>query len=196
MMKRWQIAPLLLILGMELAHAADPDPNAILGKKETAQTAALPTVAQPAEMDPKTNARLVEISRQLRCLVCQNESIADSMTEAAVELRRETAELISQGKTDQEVIDTIVDRYGEVVLYNPAFRANTMLLWLAPAAFFLLALWAIFKGGLIRPRRKVVHESAERQAQVALAREMLSGKKPFDAEALKGKPCLDEKEEH
>ena len=174
MMKRWQIAPLLLILGMGLAHAADPDPNAILGKKETAQTAALPTVAQPAEMDPKTNARLVEISRQLRCLVCQNESIADSMTEAAVELRRETAELISQGKTDQEVIDTIVDRYGEVVLYNPA----------------------IFKGGLIRPRRKVVHESAERQAQVALAREMLSGKKPFDAEALKGKPCLDEKEEH
>ena len=84
MMKRWQIAPLLLILGMGLAHAADPDPNAILGKKETAQTAALPTVAQPAEMDPKTNARLVEISRQLRCLVCQNESIADSMTEAAV----------------------------------------------------------------------------------------------------------------
>lgn len=166
--------------------AAPANPTAILGKRETAQSAALPTVAQPAEMDPKTNARLVEISRQLRCLVCQNESIADSSTEAAVELRRETAALIAEGKTNEEVIKTMVERYGDVVLYNPAFRANTFLLWVAPVAFFLLALWAMVKGGLWRRRETAGAEmSAERRAQVALAREMLAGHVPFDPVALK-----------
>ncbi len=172
-----------LMLISASSFAANPSPDALLGKKETAPAAALPTVAQPTEMDPKTNARLVEIARALRCLVCQNESIADSQTEAAKELRAEAAALIAAGKSDSEVIDTMVERYGEFVLYNPLFKANTWLLWLAPLGFFLLALFFIGRGA--RQRLPLAEETPAERERIDTALAMLEGRIPFDAQALK-----------
>ena len=104
-----------------------------------------PNEAQPAEFDPKTNPRLYEISTQLRCLVCANESIAESNVELAIDLRREVAKQIKAGKTDEEIIDFMVDRYGDYVLFKPPFKAKTYLLWLGPIAFFGLAIWALLR---------------------------------------------------
>lgn len=96
---------------------------------------ALPTVA-----DPVTNKRAVNLAEQLRCLVCQNQSIADSNAELAVDLRRQINEQIAQGRSDGEIVDFMVQRYGEFVLYRPPFNAVTLLLWFGPALLFAAGL--------------------------------------------------------
>ena len=97
--------------------------------------------AQPLAQDPVVEKRLNAISENLRCLVCQNESLAGSRADLAEDLRREVRYLIESGKSDQEVIDFLVSRYGDYVLYDPPFKSTTILLWVGP--FVLLA------GGLI-----------------------------------------------
>jgi cytochrome c-type biogenesis protein CcmH len=97
--------------------------------------------AQPLAQDPVVEKRLNAISENLRCLVCQNESLAGSRADLAEDLRREVRYLIESGKSDQEVIDYLVSRYGDYVLYDPPFKSTTILLWVGP--FVLLA------GGLI-----------------------------------------------
>lgn len=97
--------------------------------------------AQPLAQDPVVEKRLNAISENLRCLVCQNESLAGSRADLAEDLRREVRYLIESGKSDQEVIDFLVSRYGDYVLYDPPFKSTTVLLWVGP--FVLLA------GGLI-----------------------------------------------
>ena len=99
-----------------------------------------PSEARPSEFDPKANPRVYEISTQLRCLVCAN---AESNAQLAIDLRREVAEQVKAGKTDDEIIDFMVDRYGDYVLFKPPFKAKTWLLWLGPGVFFLLALWGM-----------------------------------------------------
>ncbi|MEI3012332.1 MAG: cytochrome c-type biogenesis protein [Sutterella seckii] len=96
-----------------------------------------PSEARPSEFDPKANPRVYEISTQLRCLVCANETIAESNAQLAIDLRREVAEQVKAGKTDDEIIDFMVDRYGDYVLFKPPFKAKTWLLWLGPGVFFL-----------------------------------------------------------
>ena len=81
--------------------------------------------AAPTEMDPKTNPRVYEIAKQLRCLVCANETIAESNTELAIDLRKEVASQVSAGKTDDEIIAFMVERYGDFVLFKPPFKAKT-----------------------------------------------------------------------
>src|SRR6187397_2244757 len=83
--------------------------------------------------DPALEARMVKITSELRCLVCQNQTIADSNASLAVDLRREARALIKQGKSDAEVIDYMTARYGDFVLYRPPLRATTLLLWFGPA---------------------------------------------------------------
>lgn len=97
--------------------------------------------AQPLAQDPVVEKRLNAISENLRCLVCQNESLAGSRADLAEDLRREVRNLIVAGKSDKEIIDFLVARYGDYVLYDPPFKATTLLLWVGP--FVLLA------GGLI-----------------------------------------------
>jgi len=97
--------------------------------------------AQPLAQDPVVEKRLNAISENLRCLVCQNESLAGSRADLAEDLRREVRHLILAGKSDQEVIDFLVARYGDYVLYDPPFKATTVLLWVGP--FVVLA------GGLL-----------------------------------------------
>jgi cytochrome c-type biogenesis protein CcmH len=89
--------------------------------------------AKPAFDDPILLARYQHLTRELRCLVCQNETIADSNAPLAADLRRELRGLIAAGKTDDEVRKFLTDRYGDFVLYNPPFVARTWLLWTAPA---------------------------------------------------------------
>ena len=95
--------------------------------------------AKEAELlaeDPVVEQRLISISEEMRCLVCQNESLAGSRADLALDLRRELRELIKQGKSDEEIRTFMVDRYGDFVLYRPPVRPTTWLLWLGP--FILL----------------------------------------------------------
>ncbi len=89
--------------------------------------------------DPATEARFQAITKELRCLVCQNQSLADSHAELAGDLRREVHEMIQSGKEDKEIIEFLVRRYGDFVLYRPPLDARTLLLWLGPAALLVLA---------------------------------------------------------
>ncbi len=93
--------------------------------------------ATPTERDPVAAARAVKLSEKLRCLVCQNQSIADSNAELAQDLRRQIHEQIAAGKTDDEIVAYMVARYGDFVLYEPPFKATTALLWAGPALLVL-----------------------------------------------------------
>lgn len=88
--------------------------------------------AAPLAEDPAVEARLVHISEELRCLVCQNESLAGSRADLALDLKREIRTMIKQGQTDQEIRDFLVNRYGDFVLYRPPVKPTTWLLWGGP----------------------------------------------------------------
>lgn len=94
--------------------------------------------AVPVGEDPAIEARMNLLAEDLRCLVCQNESLAGSHAELAEDLRREIRDQMKQGKNDQEVITYLTDRYGDFVLYKPPFRSYTLLLWLGPALFLAI----------------------------------------------------------
>jgi cytochrome c-type biogenesis protein CcmH len=102
-----------------------------------AAVAALAADARPEAADPALEARMLRIASELRCLVCQNQTIADSSASLAVDLRRETRTLLRQGKSDREVIDYMTARYGDFVLYRPPLKATTALLWFGPAVLLL-----------------------------------------------------------
>lgn len=93
--------------------------------------------AVPMAQDPKVEARLMVISEELRCLVCQNETLAASRAELADDLRKEVRRLIIEGKTDAEIMEYLVARYGDFVRYRPPVKPTTWLLWFGP--FVILA---------------------------------------------------------
>jgi cytochrome c-type biogenesis protein CcmH len=99
--------------------------------------AAAAAEARPDAADPALEARMLRIAAELRCLVCQNQTIADSDASLAVDLRRETRELLRQGKSDADVIDYMTARYGDFVLYRPPLKGTTALLWFGPAVLLL-----------------------------------------------------------
>jgi len=114
-----------------------------------AGTPALANEAAPLAADPLTEKRLISLTAQLRCLVCQNQSIADSNAELAVDLKREVRQMIADGRSDKEIMDFMVVRYGDFVLYNPPLKAVTLLLWGGPLLLMILVLT-----GLIRHLRR------------------------------------------
>ena len=93
--------------------------------------------AAPAAADPVLEARMQAIAVELRCLVCQNQTIADSHADLAVDLRNQVREMLRQGKTDREIIDYMTARYGDFVLYRPPVMGTTMLLWFGPAVLLV-----------------------------------------------------------
>jgi cytochrome c-type biogenesis protein CcmH len=95
-------------------------------------TLALAKEAAPLADDPVVEQRLIAISEEMRCLVCQNESLAGSRAELAQDLRRELRELIRAGKSDAEIKEFMVSRYGDFVLYRPPVKPTTWLLWAGP----------------------------------------------------------------
>lgn len=102
-------------------------------------------------------ARLRALSEKLRCLVCQNQTLADSNAELAGDLRRELREQVTAGRSDGEILDFMVARYGDFVLYEPRFKASTALLWVGPFALLALALLTV--GVMARRRRNAAAES-------------------------------------
>lgn len=100
--------------------------------------------------DPVLQARYEEIISEVRCLQCQNESLKDSNAFLAVDLRREIRRLLSEGKTNAEIYDFLVQRYGEFALYRPRMSGKTMLLWLAP--LLLVAAGAVVVVRVVRGR--------------------------------------------
>lgn len=96
-------------------------------------------------------ARFSALTQQLRCPKCQNQDLADSNAPIAADLRREVHRLLNEGKSDQQVVDYLVARYGEFVRYKPAFEARTWLLWVGPG--LLLAGGAGLAWALVRRRR-------------------------------------------
>ena len=98
---------------------------------------ALAKDAVPLADDPVTEQRLIAISEEMRCLVCQNESLAGSRSDLANDLRREIRILIHEGKTDEQIRTFMVERYGDFVLYRPPVKPITWLLWIGPFAILL-----------------------------------------------------------
>ena len=121
--------------------------------------ASLAKEAQLAAADPVLEARMLQIASELRCLVCQNQTIADSHADLAVDLRREVREQLKHGKSDREIIDYMTARYGDFVLYRPPFKATTVLLWLGPA--LMLVLGAIVLVGVLRRRNRMSADAFE-----------------------------------
>ena len=106
--------------------------------------------AVPTLNDPVAAKREVELAKQLRCLVCQNETIADSRADLAVDLRNKLREQIAAGKSDPEIISFMTARYGDFVLYRPPLKATTVLLWIGP--FLLLAAGVLIAWRVVRLR--------------------------------------------
>jgi cytochrome c-type biogenesis protein CcmH len=94
--------------------------------------------------DPVLDARMVRITSELRCLVCQNQTIADSHAALAVDLRKQVMEQLQQGQSDQQIIDYMTARYGDFVLYRPPLKASTVVLWFGPGLLLLISLAALF----------------------------------------------------
>lgn len=139
------------------------------------------TTAFAQQPDPALRDRLKRLEEELRCLVCQNQTLADSTAPLAEDLRREVRELAAQGKNDQEIKDYLVARYGDFVLYKPPVKETTWLLWFGP--FVLLAGGAVVWGLVLRRRNRRDPEPGEPdpaavEAGVEKARELLDDPQP------------------
>jgi cytochrome c-type biogenesis protein CcmH len=124
--------------------------------------------------DPVLEQRMVKLAENLRCLVCQNESLASSRSDLAKDLRQEVREQMQKGMTDQQIIDYLVSRYGDFVLFDPPVKSYTLLLWYGPFALLLVGL-----AGLVFQLRKRKNAPPENQ---------LSAEEAHRAEALLNPP--------
>lgn len=111
--------------------------------------------AQPNE-DPQIEARMKNLTEQLRCLVCQNETLADSRADLAEDLRKQVREQIKAGKTDKEIIAYLTQRYGDFVLYNPPIKATTYVLWFGPFVLLIVGTIVLFR--FLKRRREMIQE--------------------------------------
>ncbi len=114
-----------------------------------------------------------QLIEELRCLVCQNQSLAGSDADLARDLRRETYQMLQQGKSQQEVVDFMVARYGDFVMYRPQFKSSTYLLWLGPFLLLLLVLYLVVRR--LRVADKPVEVDAGAMAQ---AKQLLEDNEP------------------
>jgi cytochrome c-type biogenesis protein CcmH len=131
-----------------------------------------PAFAQAEEVakpDPVVESRLKALGEELRCLVCQNQTIADSSAPLAVDLRNQIRAQIAQGRSDSQIRDYMVERYGDFVLYRPPFKATTALLWVGPFALVALGV-GIF---LVTVRRRRAGATENREEVSAKRRDEL-----------------------
>jgi cytochrome c-type biogenesis protein CcmH len=108
-------------------------------------TPAYPAEALPVAENPVIEQRLIDISSELRCLVCQNESLAGSRADLAMDLRREIRTMIARGDSDEAIKSYLVSRYGDFILYRPPWKATTLLLWLGPLLLLAIGLALLFR---------------------------------------------------
>ena len=135
-------------------------------------TAAAAKEAAPAAQDPVLEKRVMALAEELRCLVCQNQTLADSNAPLAEDLRNQIRERMREGNSDAQVVDYLVARYGDFVLYRPPLKATTVLLWFGPL-LLLAAGFAVLLRRLLRRRSMEVAEmtAADRKR----AAELLAG---------------------
>ena len=127
--------------------------------------------ARPLQADVVVEAQVQRLSEELRCLVCQNQTIADSHAELAVDLRNQVREMLLAGKSDQEVTDYMTARYGDFVRYRPPLKASTLLLWLGPFALMLAG--AIGLVVMLRRREKMLADKPLTAVEARKVRELL-----------------------
>lgn len=130
--------------------------------------------AQPSVADPALEVKVLRIAEELRCLVCQNETIAASNADLAVDLRKQIRTQLGQGKSEREILDFMVERYGDFVLYRPPLKTTTLLLWAGPFALLALGVGVLMRT-LAGRRRAAAPNDAPSADQLARARRLLDG---------------------
>ena len=133
---------------------------------------ALAKEAKPVE-DPQIEQRMQALTQQLRCLVCQNETLADSRADLAEDLRKEIREQMKAGKSDQEIIAFLTQRYGDFVLYKPPVKATTYLLWFGPFVLLLGGTLLLYR--YLKHRREIIQDQPLTAAEHKRADELLRG---------------------
>ena len=128
---------------------------------------------RPVIDDPALEQRLTKLSQELRCLVCQNETLADSRADLAEDLRDEIREQMKAGKSDKEIISFLTARYGQFILYKPQVTPTTYLLWFGPFVLLLAGLAVLFR--YIKQRRDLILERPLTAEERRRAEEMLRG---------------------
>ncbi len=156
----------------------------LLGFLVVGATLAAAREATPLAADAAVEQRLIRIASDLRCPVCQNESLAVSPAALAEDLRRDIRTLIREGKTDAEVVDFLVSRYGDFVLYRPPFKPSTWLLWGGPFAFLTLGLVVLLRYLVRRPHDDAPLSSDEQER----AARLLAGDRPRAAREAAREP--------
>ena len=129
-------------------------------------------VAPNLSADPALEARMMVIAEELRCLVCQNETIAASQADLAIDLKNQIRIKLTEGQSQKQILDFMVQRYGDFVLYRPPLKTTTALLWLGP--FTLLAIAVLTLALNVRRRRRSAQPAALSDADIAKARELLA----------------------
>jgi cytochrome c-type biogenesis protein CcmH len=126
---------------------------------------------RPVTDDPAVEERLKNLSHELRCLVCQNETLADSRADLAEDLRDEIRQQIKAGKSDKEIITFLTERYGQFILYRPQVTPTTYLLWFGPFVLLLAGLAVLFR--YIKQRRDMIAEQPLSSEERRRAEELL-----------------------
>ena len=158
-----------LALAAALSAAAQTPPASPAVSATAAAAPAVPTTnaapttvpgaALPASPDPALEARVMKLSAELRCLVCQNQTIADSNAGLAVDLRNQVREMLKRGDTPEQITDYMTARYGDFVLYRPPVKSTTAVLWYGPAALLMVAVGVLLL--IVRRRSKLPPERFE-----------------------------------
>ena len=120
--------------------------------------------------DPELEERVKAISLELRCLVCQNQTIADSNAGLAVDLKNQVRDMLRQGMDERQIKEFMVERYGDFVLYDPPIKGTTMVLWAGPLLMLFIAFWFAVK--VVRRRSKSV-DTDQTSKDIDRARELL-----------------------
>ena len=115
--------------------------------------------AAPAAADPVLEARMTRITSELRCLVCQNQTIADSQSGLATDLRQQVREMLQRGDSEQQVIEYMTARYGDFVLYRPPLKGSTMLLWFGPGLLLVAGIATLV--AVLRRRSRLTDDQFE-----------------------------------
>lgn len=136
----------------------------------------------PAKLPPAQQARYEALTHELRCLVCQNETIADSSAELADDLRKQVYAQVAAGKSDAEIKRYLTDRYGDFVLYRPPFKPLTWLLWAGPFAVLLIALLVAIR---FASKRRGAAAVLDNEALVRL----IDGENSGNQDSAKGPPA-------
>ena len=129
-------------------------------------------VAPNTSADPALEARMMVIAEELRCLVCQNETIAASHADLAVDLKNQIRIKLNEGQSQKQILDFMVERYGDFVLYRPPLKTTTVLLWLGP--FVLLGIALLMLVLNVRRRRRVVQPAQMSDVDIAKAKALLA----------------------